>query len=70
MLVKTYFESAVKCFARWMDTVATDRRMASDYHGRACELIAVYARVTGWDESEAKKAAMSRAVNLWAKQFA
>jgi hypothetical protein len=64
MFAKTYFDNAVRCFARWLDLLATDRRMAWEYHARGRELVAAAAHIKGLDEGELRRAAFRHAIYL------
>lgn len=61
MFAKTYFENAIRCFARWLELLTTDSRMAWEYHARGRELVAAAARIKGLDEAEIRRSALRRA---------
>ena len=64
MFAKTYFDNAVRCFARWLDLLGSDRRMAYEYYARGRELAETAARIRGLDEREVRVSALTRAAKM------
>lgn len=64
MFAMTYYENAIRCFARWLDLLGSDTRMAWEYHARGRELVANVARIRGLDEREVRVSALTRAAKM------